>query len=109
MDDIQNCLEQVWFPMRLLDRVANKQERAILNFSIDVARKAAWSNAVFLATSNAAEQQNYIHQMDTMVKLLAQKIQSPGCFISLLLKAIRAAEYGDVRRTIQLINTTVVN
>ena len=109
VDDIQCCLEHVWFPMRIIDRVANRGEQAVLNFSINVARKAAWSNAVYLAKANKADQQHYIYEMDTMVKLLAQKIQSPGCFISLLLRAIRAAEYDDVRRTIKLIDTTVVN
>ncbi|TKK71581.1 hypothetical protein FC093_00720 [Ilyomonas limi] len=109
VDDIQSCLEQVWFPMRIINRLANRGEQAVLNFSISVARKAAWSNAVYLAQSSETAQQHYIHQMDTMVRLLAHKIQSPGWLISLLLKAIRAAEYDDVRRTIKLIDTTVVD
>jgi hypothetical protein len=109
VDDIQSCLEQGWLPMRVLDRLANRQEQGILNFSIGVARKTAWSNAVFLAQMNKAGQENYIHQMDTMVKVLAQRIQSPGPVASLMLKAIRAAENDDVARTIRLIDTTVVN
>ena len=109
VDDIQRCLEQVWLPMRVLDHLANRQEQGILNFSIGIARKTAWSNAVFLAQMNKAEQENYIHQMDTMVKALAQRIESPGPVASLMIKAIRAAEYDDVARTIRLIDTTVVN
>jgi len=109
VDDFQSCMEQVWFPMRLLDRVANKEEHAVLNFSVGVARKVAWNNAVLLAQSTEANRQHYIHQMDTIVKLLAQRIQSPGLLLSLLLRLIRTAEYGDISRTIKLINTTVVN
>ena len=109
MDDIQSCLEQVWLPMRMMNRLANKQEQAILNFNIGVARKTAWSNAVFLAQINDAQKQNYIHQMDAMVKVLAQKIQSPGMVASLMIQAIRASEYDDVAKTIRLIDTTVVN
>lgn len=108
VDDVQSCLEQVWLPMRVLDHLANKQEQGILNFSIGVARKTAWSNAVFLAQLSETEQQDYIHQMDTMVKVLAQKVEAPGLVASLMLKTIRAAEYDDVARTIRLIDTTVV-
>jgi hypothetical protein len=109
VDDVQNCLAQVWLPMRLLNKISNKQQQAVLNFSIDKARATAWANAVLLANMNEDQQQAYIVEMDNMVKLVAQRILNPGGFTSVLLKMIRATEYEDVCRTIKLIDTTVVN
>jgi hypothetical protein len=109
VDDVQQCLAEVWFPMRWLNKISNKQEKAVLNFSIDKARAVAWANAVALSKMNEDQQGVYIGEMDNMVKLIAQKILSPGWFVSLLLKMIRATEYDNVARTTKLIDTTVVN
>src|SRR5688500_15785370 len=54
VDDVQKCLEEVWFPMRLLKDVINRQGAAVLNFSMTTARKTAWANAVVLANMNDA-------------------------------------------------------
>jgi len=55
VDDIQECLCEVWFPMRMLMKVANGKQIAVLNFSIDKAREASWSNALLLANMNEAQ------------------------------------------------------
>lgn len=46
VDDVQRCLEGVWYPMRFLKNMVDKQGGAVLNFSIDMARKTAWANAL---------------------------------------------------------------
>ena len=40
-DDIQECLCEVWAPMRMLMKIANGKQIAVLNFSIDKAREAS--------------------------------------------------------------------
>jgi len=109
VDDVQECLAQVWFPMRMLAKIANNHQEAVLNFSIDAARKTAWANAVLLAYKNEEEQKAHIHLMDDMVKQVAQRIQSPGGWAGTILKVIRATEYDDIARTIRLIDTVVVS
>lgn len=109
IDDIQECFCEVWLPMRMLLKIANGKQMAVLNFSIDKAREASWSNAVLLANMNDTERSVYIQQMDIVVRTLATKIKSPGFETGLLLNAICATEYKDVARTINLIDTTVVN
>jgi hypothetical protein len=108
IDDVQKCLEEVWFPMRLLRNVINRQGRAVLNFSMAAARKTAWTNAVILAGMDAAEKRAHIRKMDGMVQVIGEKISHPGFGPSLLLRVIRLTEYEDVARTIHLIDTTVV-
>ncbi|MEO6288371.1 MAG: DUF5995 family protein [Ginsengibacter sp.] len=107
-DDVQQCLEEVWLPMKLLKRVGKTQQTDVLNFSIGAARKAAWTNAVILAYMNENQQHNYIMQMDNTVLNIAKKIINPGFFAKSLLRMIRMTEYEDITRTIRLIDITVV-
>ncbi|MFT3702375.1 MAG: DUF5995 family protein [Agriterribacter sp.] len=108
IDDVQECLCQVWFPMRMLEKIADGRQVAVLNFSIDKARTASWANAQILWGMDAQQQQLYIQQMDATVCQLGNSIKSPGALTALLLRGIRATEYDDVARTIRLIDTTVV-
>ena len=39
-DDVQQSLEEVWLPMKLLKRIGHTQQTDVLNFSIGAARKA---------------------------------------------------------------------
>jgi hypothetical protein len=106
--DVQECLAEVWFPMRLLNKIANAKQVAVLNFSIDKARDVSWANAVLLANMASDQSNTYIKQMDNSVNIVSNKIKSPGTWTAFLLKFIRMTEYNDVARTINLINTTVV-
>jgi hypothetical protein len=108
-DDIQECLCEVWIPMRMLMKIANGKQMAVLNFSIDKAREASWASAVLLANMNTEQRNIYIQQMDGFVKILATKIKVPDIATRFMLEAIRITEYNDVARIIKLIDTTVVN
>ncbi|HEX5023775.1 MAG TPA: DUF5995 family protein [Agriterribacter sp.] len=109
VDDVQEALANVWLPMRLLGKIANGRQDAVLNFSIDKARTASWSSALLLAGMTSDQQQFYIRQMDATVFCLAERIESPGLVAEMILKGIRATEYDDIARTIHLIDTSVVN
>ncbi len=106
--DVQECLCEVWFPMRFLTKIANGKQIAVLNFSIDKARDVSWANAVLLANMTSDESKVYIQQMDNSVNIVGNKIKSPGTWTAFLLKFIRMTEYDDVARTINLIDTTIV-
>ncbi len=108
INDVQECLCDVWFPMRLLTKIANGKQIAVLNFSIDKARDASWANAVLLANMTSEQSNAYIQQLDASVNMIGNKIKSPGTLTDFLLESIRLTEYDDVARTINLIDTTVV-
>jgi hypothetical protein len=63
---------------------------------------------MLLANMNAAEQAAHIETMDAMVRRVGDKISHPGFWPQLLLRMIGISKYGDVARTIRLIDTTVV-
>ena len=109
IDDIEECLCEIWIPMRMLMKITNGKQMAVLNFSIDKARQASWASAVLLANMNANQKSIYIQQMDGFVKILCTKIKSPDIATHFMLEAIRITEYNDVARIIKLIDTTVMN
>lgn len=106
VDDVQSCLEQVWHPMHLIDRVLNEPEHGVLNFGIGIARKRAWSNAVLLANMDKELQEEHIMSVDARVQVIGNRIINPGILINPVLHLIRSMEHGDVGKNIQLIDTT---
>ena len=107
-DDVQECLTKIWFPMRLVTRIMNGKQEAVLNFSITKARQTSWANAVLLANMIEVQKLSYIDSMDSMVEKVGRAIQSPGFWINILLKIIRRTEYNNISRTITLIETIKV-
>ena len=107
-DDVQECLTKIWFPMRLVTRIMNGKQEAVLNFSITKARQTSWANAVLLANMIEVQKLSYIDSMDSMVEKVGRAIQSPGFWINILLKLIRRTEYNNISRTITLIETIKV-
>jgi hypothetical protein len=108
IDDVQQCLEEVWFPMRWLKRVGATQQTNVLNFSIGAARRAAWANAVLLANMNPTQRRNHVLVMDATVHALGKRVANPGLPTAAILALVRRTEYEDIARTIHLIDTTQV-
>ena len=63
---VQNSLADIWFPLRTLQKITNKREEPVLNFSINSARKASWANAVALALIQGHAHENYIIKIDVI-------------------------------------------
>lgn len=108
-DDIQECLCRLWWPMRMLTRIANGRQNDVLNFSIDKARNASWANANLLANLPTASRLQYIQQMDFATGSIAGKIANPGALKRILLRTIKSIEYANVAKTIEMIEETVIN
>lgn len=102
-NEVQYRLEKIWWPMKLLGKVVNGREKAVVNFSISTARKASWSNAVSLATFSGHAATNYIGGIDNTVDQIAKRIIGPGVFISLLLKPVKWFEYREVNKITTLL------
>lgn len=108
VDDMQECLCKVWFPMRMLTKIANGRQEAVLNFSIDKARETSWFNAMLLAQMTTDQQQQHISGMDQTVTRLATGIEHPGSIVNTILNVIRKTEYNHAANIITLLRETVV-
>ena len=100
INNVQSDLEKIAFPMRLLRYVDNDDEQAVINFSIDLARQAAWNNALLLWNMDESGYDQYLKTLDEQVSVLADRILSPGFFLHLLMVFIRWVEPADVNANI---------
>jgi hypothetical protein len=100
---VQDTLAKVWFPLRALERISNSKEKAVLNFSINTARKCSWANAIALSFAGPEAKDNYINRMDETVCVIANRIKNPGIGISFLLKPVLLMESKDVSGIIHLL------
>lgn len=100
---VQTSLSNIWFPLKFITSISNKEQKAVLNFSIATARKCSWANAIVLANANDDLKKGHISQIDNMVVELGKKIDHPGFWISLLLKPVKLMESRDVAKIIGLL------
>jgi hypothetical protein len=100
---VQEALTKIWFPLYFLGKISRGRETAVLNFSINTARRVSWANALALANLQNDEKANYIVTMDKGVVLLAGKITNPGFFINLILKPVKYMESRDISKIIKLL------
>jgi hypothetical protein len=104
VDVVQDKLAELSMPMRFLDRLAGTGDEQVANFSINVARKAAWQVAVSYAGLHTKEQQdNFITEVDQLTSGLAERIIHPGLLPNLLLKPVKWFEPADVANNIRLL------
>ena len=100
---VQDTLCKVWFPLKALNDIANNQEKAVLNFSIDTARSVSWANAIALAHAGDDIKNQLIGQIDNMVIELSKKIINPGFWVGLTLKPVLLMESKDIGNIIGLL------
>jgi Family of unknown function (DUF5995) len=88
----------------LLGRVDPTADRAVVNFSIERARRQAWTVAELLACLDPAEWPERIDVLDRSTTSLARLIRDPpGWVLNTGLRTIRLAELRSVRRVIDLL------
>ncbi len=90
--------------LHLLEDVAEKEEEAIINFSIKIARDFSWRLATQLAPLSASEQQAIIDKKNIDVAKLGEKVVNPGFLIEKVLRTIHAVEVKNVNQIIDTLN-----
>jgi hypothetical protein len=104
LDSVQNKLARVSGWMTLLDRAGCRTDEAVMNFSINRARVAAWRVAEKLAPLTDAQREEEIRALDRRVELLARLVQHPpGITIRLANFVVRLSETRDVARIIDVL------
>ena len=102
-EKIQLSLSNVWFPLRALTRISNNREDAVINFSINAARRVSWDNAVALAYATGQGRTNYINLINNSVVTIAKRIVNPSLATSFLLRPVRIMEDRNVSKIIDLL------
>ncbi len=103
VQDVQTRLEKIWWPLKLLTDISNNRHKAVLNFSIDNARKASWANAIAISLVAGEQKAYHLKCMEDMVMVLTKKIVNPGKITMLLLKPVCWMEPKDVGKIIHML------
>lgn len=102
VDVVQDKLSRLSVPMRLLDRLAGTGDERVANFSIHVARRAAWQLAeTYAGIGDEAGQRAYIAEADRLTAALAERILNPGFVPNLVLKPVKWFEPRDTAGNIR--------
>ena len=101
--DVLKELAEIWWLLGLLNRYLGSVEKAIINFSMEKARDAAWSFAETLSPLSEAQRQQEIIDKDQMLAVFSRVISNPGFIGSLVTKIIRLGERGTTRQRIEIL------
>jgi hypothetical protein len=114
-DEINNILEAMiggvrlqlskishW--MKLLDIVGARTQKAIVNWSIDKARDAAWRVAERLAPLSPEQMEVELDRLDDEIDLLAALIRYPGLLISAAIFFVRLSEPRSVSKILDMLD-----
>jgi len=99
-DSVKAGLNRVSPLLGWADRVGNRADDAIVNFSMKNARDAAWAFARKLAPLDEGAQAAAIAARDQEVARFARLISNPGLFGDSITFAIRLRESGDASKVI---------
>ena len=103
LDVVQNKVGAISPLLRMLDLVGGRNDEVITNFSMRMAREAAWKVAERLAPLTPDQQTLAIGEVDGDVEALAHRIRSPGKIVGLAATAIRLVERKHVPMIIDVL------
>lgn len=101
--DVQSELAQIWPVLGLLNRFLGSVQTAIINFSMEKARNAAWSFAEKLSPLPTPQRKQAILEKDEMMALFSNVISHPGFYASFIIGIIRLGERGTTRQRIEIL------
>ncbi len=94
---VRVCIGRFSPLLDVIDRVGGGDDDEVLNFSIRVARKEAWSQALTLAaTADPARRAQLIDSLDRGVAVLGKVVASPGGLLQRAVDLVAATESDDV-------------
>jgi hypothetical protein len=105
INTVQNELTEIWLILKPVIWLGGKLEEELVVFSIDIAREAAWQEALKYTSLQSTEARNtFIVARDQDVARFGSKLYHPGLALSSLIAILRLFETGSVRGKIESLN-----
>ncbi len=105
VDEIQRDLSEIWPTLLKILKFLKKVDDFIINFSMKLARDAAWEFANELLFNESSTLDEVIEIKDQKVVGLAKTITSQGLLVKLFLFVIRFSERGKISDKIRALET----
>ncbi len=103
INNVENALTEVWPMLKLLSKIAGRDDEKVINFSMNVARAQAWNLALALANLDERDSQPVISAADNAVFVIGNSIQHPGPIVGSITNFIRLGERGSVPKIISIL------
>ena len=100
-DEVQEMINSVSPRLALLDYIGGRTDERFADFSLNVAREAAWRAAMQLALVTSDQLDEEISRLDELTAGLARLIVKPGHLAQLVIRIIHWRECKETRRIIQ--------
>lgn len=100
VQEVQDELAQIWPGLLHILKLTGQADDFMVNFSMEIARDAAWTFAQALAAQPVSGWPAAIRKRDQQVADHTQRVLRPGILPTLVLLRIRLAERGSVRQKI---------
>ena len=104
VDTVQLELAQLWPLLKIVDKVAGSLDEKLAEFSMTIARDAAWKNAEEYAMLQPEQQQEFVNARDKKVAAVGQKIYQPGVLLQSAIALLRVGEIGNVMKKIDILD-----
>lgn len=100
---VQDSLNQICYPVQLIDQISQGKDNVILDFSISKARETSWATAVLTSNSPKFLQSSVEHIVDYATSKVASQILNPKLLHSKLAKELKSYESHDVVKNIEIL------
>lgn len=103
---VQNSLNQICYPVELIDQLSNGKDNAILDFAISKARETSWATAVIASNTPNFLREQVINIVDYAATKVATQILNPKIMTPALLKELKKCESSDIVKNIEILEST---
>lgn len=103
---VQDSLNQICYPVELIDKISNGRDNTVLDFAISKARETSWATAVMTSNTPNLLKGSVIGIVDYAAAKVASQIINPNLLTPALLKELKKCESSDVRKNIEILAST---
>lgn len=103
---VQDSLNQICYPVDLIDKISNGKDNAVLDFAISKARETSWASAVITSNTPNFLRESVIGIIDYAAAKVATQIVNPKIASPALLKELKKCESSDVVKNIEILAST---
>ena len=105
VDEVQDELSEIWPLLKPIDKLAGRMDEEIADFTMKIARDAAWKVALeYSALTTVQAQEEYLLERDKKVADFGWVLYKPSFVLWSIMALIRLGEIGSVRSKIRKLN-----
>lgn len=104
--NVQDSLNQICYPVKLVDQLSNGKDNIVLDFAISKARDTSWATAVMTSNTPNLLRETVINIVDYAAAKVATQILNPKLLSPALAKELKKCESSDVVKNIEILEKT---